>query len=128
MDHIANMLVGITNAAMVKHKTVEVLHNKVCEDIIKILVEKGYCKSFEVQGDVKKTIKIELKYTEGKSAIKNLRRVSKSSLRKYSSSADIWDVKNGLGLLIISTSKGIMTGRQAKRANLGGEVLVAVDE
>ena len=129
MDHIANMLVSITNATVINKDNVIVSHNNVCEAIVKILVENGYCSSFNVIGDVKRSIDIKLKYTStGSSALKTLRRISKSSLRKYSKSQEIYDVKNGLGIVIISTNEGIMTGRQAKRKNLGGEILVTVDE
>lgn len=129
MDHIANMLVSITNASKAHKDHTIVMHNNLCEKIIGILVQQGYCSSFEVIGDIKKTIKINLKYTnDGKGVIRSLKRVSKQSLRSYSKSAEIKDVKNGLGLLIVTTNKGIMTGREAKAKNLGGEVLVKVDD
>jgi len=129
MDHIANMLVSITNAASVSKKSVIVRHNNTCEAIAKILVDEGYCSAFAVEGDVKKSLVIDLKYTnDGSPVIRNMRRISKSSLRQYKKSEELYDVRNGMGLLIVSTSKGILTGRQAKNANLGGELLVAIDE
>lgn len=129
MDHIANMLVSITNASKVYKKDTVVMHTSLCEKIVDILVAQGYCDSYEITGDAKKKIKINLRYTnDGSSAIKNMRRVSKQSLRRYNSASDIRDVRNGMGLLIVTTNKGVMTGRQARQKNLGGEVLVAVDE
>lgn len=129
MDHISNMLTSILNASAVNKGSVVVKHNFVCAEIARILMENGYCSDFTVEGDVKKTIKITLKYDEnGRGVIRTLNRVSKSSLRKYVTACEIPDVKNGLGLLIISTNLGIMTGRMARRSNVGGEILVAVDE
>jgi small subunit ribosomal protein S8 len=129
MDHLANMLVSVTNAAKVYKTDVVVRHNSVCEEVAKILVSEGYVANYIVEGETQKSIRITLKYeTNGNGVIRNMRRVSKSSLRQYSKSSSIPDVKNGLGLLIISTNKGIMTGRQARSQNLGGEVLMVVDE
>lgn len=129
MDHISNMLTSILNASAVNKDNVTITHNKVCEEIVKILMNNGYCADYTVEGEVKKTITIQLKYEDnGRAVIRSLRRISKSSLRRYTAADSIPDVKNGLGLLIVSTNQGIMTGRQARKANLGGEVLVAVDE
>lgn len=131
MDHIANMLVSIKNASNVYKSDTKVPHNSLCEKIVEILVKHGYCDSYEVLdiGNNKKQIKINLKYTiDGKSCIKTLRKVSKQSLRCYKKTSEIKDIKNGMGLLIVSTNKGLVTGREAKRLNVGGEVLVVVDE
>lgn len=129
MDHIANMLVSILNAAKVSKDKVVIRHSKTCEAIVKILVEEGYCAAYTVNGDIKKFIVIDLKYTiDGSAVIRNMRRISKPSLRQYKTSENLNDVRNGMGLLIVSTNKGIMSGRKAKNANLGGEVLVAIDE
>jgi small subunit ribosomal protein S8 len=124
MDYIADMLVRIKNADAVHASEVELLHNKTCEAILRILVEQGYVKDFTVEGDLKKKIRVNLK----SGVIQNMRRVSKSSLRVYKKSSEIKDIRNGLGLLILSTNQGLMTGREAKSKNLGGEVLIVIDE
>lgn len=127
-DTIADMLTRIRNANSAKHPTVDVPASNMKKQIAQILVEEGYIKSFRVIDDDKQgVIRITLKYTENKSqVITGLRRVSKPGLRIYSNSKDMPKVMKGLGIAIVSTSKGIMTDREARKNNVGGEVLAFV--
>ena len=127
-DTIADMLTRIRNANSAKHPTVDVPASNMKKQIAQILVDEGYIKSFRVIDDDKKgVIRITLKYTENKSqVITGLRRVSKPGLRIYSNSKDMPKVMKGLGIAIVSTSKGIMTDREARKNNVGGEVLAFV--
>ena len=127
-DTIADMLTRIRNANSAKHPTVDVPASNMKKQIAQILVDEGYIKSFRVIDDDKQgVIRITLKYTENKSQdITGLRRVSKPGLRIYSNSKDMPKVMKGLGIAIVSTSKGIMTDREARKNNVGGEVLAFV--
>lgn len=127
-DTIADMLTRIRNANSAKHPTVDVPASNMKKQIAQILVDEGYIKSFRVIDDDKQgVIRITLKYTENKSqVITGLRRVSKPGLRIYSNSKDMPKVMKGLGIAIVSTSKGIMTDREARKNNIGGEVLAFV--
>lgn len=127
-DTIADMLTRIRNANSAKHPTVDVPASNMKKQIAQILVDEGYIKSFRVIDDDKQgIIRITLKYTENKSqVITGLRRVSKPGLRIYSNSKDMPKVMKGLGIAIVSTSKGIMTDREARKNNVGGEVLAFV--
>ena len=127
-DTIADRLTRIRNANSAKHPTVDVPASNMKKQIAQILVDEGYIKSFRVIDDDKQgVIRITLKYTENKSqVITGLRRVSKPGLRIYSNSKDMPKVMKGLGIAIVSTSKGIMTDREARKNNVGGEVLAFV--
>ena len=127
-DTIADMLTRIRNANSAKHPTVDVPASNMKKQIAQILVDEGYIKSFRVIDDDKQgVIRITLKYTENKSqVITGLRRVSKPGLRIYSNSKDMPKVMKGLGIAIVSTSKGIMTDREARKNNVCGEVLAFV--
>lgn len=127
-DTIADMLTRIRNANSAKHPTVDVPASNMKKQIAQILVDEGYIKNFRVIDDDKQgVIRITLKYTENKSqVITGLRRVSKPGLRIYSNSKDMPKVMKGLGIAIVSTSKGIMTDREARKNNVGGEVLAFV--
>lgn len=127
-DTTADMLTRIRNANSAKHPTVDVPASNMKKQIAQILVDEGYIKSFRVIDDDKQgVIRITLKYTENKSqVITGLRRVSKPGLRIYSNSKDMPKVMKGLGIAIVSTSKGIMTDREARKNNVGGEVLAFV--
>ena len=127
-DTIADLLTRIRNAASAKHDTVEIPASNMKKAICQILVDEGYFKSFSVTEDGKQgMIKVVLKYGEGKTpVIKGLRRVSKPGLRIYSNVEDLPKVMKGLGIAIISTSKGVMTDRQARKENVGGEVLAFI--
>ena len=127
-DTIADLLTRIRNAASAKHDTVEIPATNMKKAICQILVDEGYIKSFSVAEDGKQgMIKVVLKYGEGKTpVIKGLRRVSKPGLRIYSNVEELPKVMKGLGIAIISTSKGVMTDRQARKENVGGEVLAFI--
>ncbi len=127
-DTIADLLTRIRNAASAKHDTVEIPASNMKKAICQILVDEGYIKSFSVAEDGKQgMIKVVLKYGEGKTpVIKGLRRVSKPGLRIYSNVEELPKVMKGLGIAIISTSKGVMTDRQARKENVGGEVLAFI--
>lgn len=127
-DTIADLLTRIRNANSAKHDTVEIPASNIKKDICQILVDEGYIKSFTVMEDGKQgVIKATLKYGEGKTpVITGLRRVSKPGLRIYSNVEDMPKVMKGLGVAIISTSKGVMTDRQARKENVGGEVLAFI--
>lgn len=127
-DVVADMLTRIRNANTAKHETVEIPASNLKKAIAQILVDEGYIKAFEVIEDGKQgSIKVTLKYGENKQRIiQGLRRVSKPGLRIYAASQDLPRVKNGLGVAIISTSKGIMTDKEARKQNIGGEVLAFV--
>ena len=127
-DVIADMLTRIRNANDAKHESVDIPASNMKKAIAKILLDEGYIKSFEVIDDGKQgVIRIALKYLAGKQkVIRGLRRVSKPGLRIYSNCEDMPKVMNGLGIAIVSTSKGIMTDKEARKANVGGEVLAFV--
>ncbi len=127
-DTIADLLTRIRNANSAKHDTVEIPASNLKKDICQILVDEGYVKSFSVIEDGKQgIIKVTLKYGEGKTPIiTGLRRVSKPGLRVYSNVEDMPKVMKGLGVAIISTSKGVMTDRQARSEHVGGEVLAYI--
>lgn len=127
-DPIADLLTRIRNASSAKHETVEVPASKMKKAIVEILFAEGYIKKYEVIDDERQgMIKIWLKYVEGKKAvISGIKRVSKPGLRVYASKEDMPRVLKGLGIAIVSTSKGIMTDKQARRENVGGEVLAFV--
>ncbi len=127
-DPIADMLTRIRNANTAKHKTVDIPASKMKLAIVKILFEEGYIKSFEeIAGENQSTIRVTLKYDEkGKKVIEGIKRISKPGLRIYSSKEDLPRVLNGLGIAIVSTSKGIMTDKAARQNGLGGEVIAYV--
>ena len=127
-DPIADMLTRIRNANTAKHDTVDIPASKIKLAIAEILLNEGYIKKFEVIEDNRQgVIKIWLKYGEGKKqVISGLKRVSKPGLRVYANKEDMPRVLKGLGIAIVSTSKGIMTDKQARRENVGGEVLAFV--
>ncbi len=127
-DTIADMLTRIRNANSAKHPTVDVPASNMKKQIAQILLDEGYIKNFKVIDDDKQgVIRITLKYTENKSqVITGLRRVSKPGLRIYSNSKDMPKVMKGLGIAIVSTSKGVMTDREARKNNVGGEVLAFI--
>ena len=127
-DTIADLLTRIRNASTAKHDTVDVPASNMKKAIVQILSDEGYIKSFTVIEDGKQgIIRIVLKYTAGKTpVITGLRRVSKPGLRIYTSCEEMPRVMKGLGIAILSTSKGIMTDKEARKQNVGGEVLAFV--
>ena len=127
-DTIADLLTRIRNAQAAKHDTVEVPASNMKKAICQILVDEGYVRHYSVKEDGKQgMITISLKYAEGRQpVIKGLKRVSKPGLRIYSSAEELPKVMKGLGVAIVSTSKGIMTDRAARQQNVGGEVLAFI--
>ena len=128
-DPIADYLTRIRNASAAKLKTVEIPASNVKKAMTQILFDQGYITDYKFQEDNKQgSIKIALKYNQSTRvpAITKLERASRPGLRKYSSSTEMPRVLNGLGIAIVSTSKGVVTGKQAKRENVGGEVLCYV--
>ena len=127
-DTIADLLTRIRNANTAKHATVDVPASNVKKAITQILTDEGYVKSFQIIDDGKQgIIRINLKYDENRTpVISGLRRISKPGLRIYSSSQDMPKVRKGLGIVIVSTSKGIMTDKKARELNVGGEVLAYI--
>jgi small subunit ribosomal protein S8 len=128
-DPIADYLTRIRNASRVGHKIVEIPASNMKKDITKILFEKGYILSYKFEDDDKQgIIKIALKYSpyNNEPAIAGLERISKSGLRKYAGADSLPRVKNGLGIAIISTSKGLITDKEARKDNVGGEIICFV--
>ena len=127
-DPVADMLTRIRNANNAKHETVDVPASNMKKSIAQILLDEGYIKSFQIVDDgTQGTIHITLKYNAGKEkVISGLRRVSKPGLRIYAGYEDMPKVMNGLGIAIVSTSKGVMTDKAARAAHIGGEVLAFV--
>ena len=127
-DTIADMLTRIRNASAAKHDSVAIPASNVKKAIAQILLDEGYIQSYTVEEDGKQgVIHIVLKYGQNKSqAITGIRRVSKPGLRIYTNVEDMPKVMKGLGIAILSTSKGIMTDKEARKANVGGEVLAFV--
>ena len=127
-DPIADMLTRIRNANAAKHESVEIPASNMKREIAQILVDEGYIKSYNVVDDGKQgVIKVASKYGPGKArVIQGLKRISKPGIRVYVSCEDMPKVMRGLGVAIVSTSKGIMTDRAARKANVGGEVLAFV--
>ena len=128
-DPIADYLTRVRNAIRANHKVVSIPASNLKKEITKILFDQGYILSYKFEDDtVQGSIKIALKYTKdnNESVITNISRISRPGLRKYSNSSDLPRVLNGLGIAVISTSKGIMTDKKARKMNIGGEVICHV--
>lgn len=128
-DPIADYLTRVRNAVMANHRLVEIPASNLKKEITRILMDKGYILNFKVDEERKPAvIKIALKYhpVTKQSAINNLTRISKPGLRKYTHSAKLPRVLNGLGIAIISTSQGLMTDKEARQLNIGGEVICTI--
>ena len=126
-DVIADMLTRIRNANDAKHETVDIPASNLKKSIAQILLDEGYIKNFQIVEDGKQgIIRVTLKYVGKQKVIQGLRRVSKPGLRIYSNCEDMPKVMNGLGIAIVSTSKGVMTDKKARLANVGGEILAFV--
>lgn len=125
-DPISDMLTRIRNANRALLPTVEVPHSKVKESIAHILQKEGYVADVAVEKNKFKTLKLKLKYQGRKGVIEGLRRISKPGLRNYVGATEIPRVRGGLGVAVVSTPEGVMTGTQARRKNLGGELLCYV--
>ncbi len=127
-DPIADMLTRIRNANIVSHKEVEMPSSTLKVELAKLLKEEGYISGYEVtENGCFKTLKVELKYDEkSKPVISNLKRISKPGLRNYCKAKNLPQVLGGMGIAIVSTSKGLLTDRKAKKENVGGEILCYV--
>ena len=128
-DPIADYLTRVRNAASAGHRVVEIPSSKVKKEITKILFDQGYILSYQFNDDkVQGTVKIALKYDKitKESVIRKIQRISTPGLRKYVGSTEMPRVLNGLGIAIVSTSKGVMTNKKARQENVGGEVLCYV--
>ena len=129
MDPIADFLTRIRNAIKAKHRIVEIPGSKIKKEITKVLHEKGYIQNFKFEdNEIQGNIKIALKYNPDTkvSAIQHIERASKPGLRRYVGSSDLPRVLNGLGVAIMSTNRGVMTDKEAREQNVGGEVLCYV--
>jgi len=125
-DPIGDMLIRIKNGYLARRAVVEVPYSKMKEEIAKLLVKEGYLKKFKIENLKFKILKLELKYEGKRPAIEGVKRISKPGVRIYAKAGEIPKVKYGFGITIVSTSKGIMTGKEAKKKNLGGEVICQV--
>jgi small subunit ribosomal protein S8 len=127
-DPIADMLTRVRNASAARHREVTLPSSKVKRELARILVEEGFIDSFDTAADgVQEMLTMHLKYVEGKTpVVSGLKRISKPGLRVYARKTEIPRVLGGLGIAVLSTSRGIMTGSQARKLNLGGEVLCYV--
>jgi len=127
-DPIADMLTRIRNASAARHKDLTIPSSKVKREIARVLADEGFIESWATAADgVQETLSMQLRYVEGRTpVVSGLKRISKPGLRVYARKTEIPRVLGGLGLAILSTSRGIMTGSQARKLNLGGEVLCYV--
>ena len=126
-DPIADMLTRIRNAQMVDKKKVSIPASNLKSAIASVMQQEGYIESFSIEGEsAVKTLILKLKYYDDKPVIDSLARISKPSLRVYAKSDEMPSIMNGLGIVIVSTPKGVMTGQNAATANVGGEVLCSV--
>ena len=125
-DPVADMLTCIRNAHHRSKPEVSMPSSKLKVSVAKVLQDEGYIGSFSVSDDVKPTLTVELKYFEGKPVIEEITRISKPSLRQYNGSKDLPQVRSGLGIAIVTTSRGVMTDRAARAAGIGGEILCTV--
>jgi len=126
VDPISDMLTRIRNAGRALLPTVQIPHSRMKESIAGILKNEGYVADVNVDGKPTKTIKIKLKYEGKKTVIEGLKRISTPGLRRYVGATEIPRVRGGLGVAVVSTSEGIMTGTQARKKNLGGELVCYV--
>ena len=125
-DPISDMLTRLRNGGRALLPAIELPHSRIKENVAKILKSEGYVTDVAVEGNTAKKIKIRLKYNGKKSVIEGLKRISKPGLRKYVGATEIPRVRGGLGVAVLSTSEGILTDAQARKKNLGGELLCYV--
>jgi small subunit ribosomal protein S8 len=126
-DPLSDMLTCIRNAVAVQHKTVSMPHSKLKAEIARVMKSEGFVKDFVVEGGLKKSLKLYLKYVDGyEPSIRGLQRYSKPGLRKYCGADDIPRVLGGLGVAILSTSSGIISDKEAREKHVGGEVLCTI--
>lgn len=126
-DPIADLITRIKNAYLVKKKKLSLPHSKVKENLVKILIANKYLKTYEVTGKKPKlTLEVELLYRRSKPALKNIKRVSKPGVRHYTPHKGLFKLNRGIGIVIISTSKGVMTASEAIKQKIGGEIICTV--
>lgn len=125
-DPIADMLTRVRNGQSASKKSVTMPHSKLKEAIARVLLEEGYIADISVAGDKIKTLEITLKYFDGKRVIDTIKRISRPGLRIYKAATELPEVKTGLGIAIVSTSKGVMSARSARALGCGGEIICEV--
>jgi small subunit ribosomal protein S8 len=125
-DKVSNLINSLKTASLAGKEVTIVRHSKLSESILELLKAEGYIADYEVTGESKKEIKVTLKYEGKESAIHDVKRVSKLSRRIYEGSQNIRKVKRGYGMSVVTTSKGVMDGRKARKMNVGGEVLFEI--
>ena len=125
-DPVADLLTRIRNAQMAGHVSVEIPNSRLKRSIVQVLTNEGYVAGFSSTEGAKSSITIELKYHDGRPVIEEIQRISRPGLRIYKETGDLPDVKGGLGVAIVSTSKGVMTDKKARSQGVGGEVLCTV--
>lgn len=125
-DPVADLVVTIRNGAAAHHQSVSLYHSNLKEAIVAVLKSEGFVSSYEVTGAKIRKLTIHLKYAGKASVISDIRQISKPGLRRYSAAAEIPKVLGGMGISIVSTSKGVMTGSNAQKSNLGGELVCSV--
>ena len=129
-DTIADMLTRLRNAVSAKHKTVDVKNSRICQGIAKVLKEEGYIVDYSILDDGTKQglIRVAIKYTSnGEQVLRELKRISKPGCRVYRTVKDFPQVMQGLGIAVLSTSRGVLSDRQARQQNIGGELLATVN-
>lgn len=126
-DPIADMLTRIRNANQMRHESVDMPASKLKNEFLQVLKKEGYIADVKViKGDVQDTLRVTLKYLQNETVVKGLKRISKPGLRVYAKNTEIPKVLNGLGIAVISTSKGLLTDREARKQKVGGEILAYV--
>jgi len=125
-DPIADLLTRIRNAQLAGHESVDVPYSKLKTEVVRVLQEEGYIEGFSISEEIKSQINVSLKYADGEPVIERIKRVSRPGLRIYKDSKSVPVVNGGLGVAIVSTNKGVMTDRSARKEGVGGEVLCTV--
>ena len=125
-DPIADLLTRIRNAQLAGHEDVDVPHSKLKVEIVRVLQEEGYINSYQVVEGTRRVVQIALKYSKGVPVIEEIKRISRPGLRIYKDSDSVPSINGGLGIAIVSTNRGVMTDRKARKDGVGGEVLCTV--
>ena len=125
-DPIADLLTRIRNAQLAGHESVDVPYSKLKTEVVRVLQEEGYIEGFSISEEIKSQINVSLKYADGEPVIERIKRVSRPGLRIYKDTKSVPVVDGGLGVAIVSTNKGVMTDRSARKEGVGGEVLCTV--
>jgi small subunit ribosomal protein S8 len=125
-DTLADMFTRIRNAQMAEKQSVAMPSSKVKISVAEVLKSEGYIDDYRIQGDIKPELTVDLRYFEGKPVIEEIKRASKPSLRQYKGNDELPSVRGGLGIAIVSTSRGVMTDRAARKAGIGGEIICTV--